>query len=317
MSPDFPDILAWYDREGRDLPWRRTHHPYAVWVSEVMLQQTQVATVLPYYERWMTRFPTEASLASAEDQDILAYWQGLGYYRRCRSLVAGIRRCVAEGFPAGFEAWRAMPGVGDYTAAALASIIDGEPSPVVDGNVERVYARVAGDASVGDARRRASRAWAAERIDHARPGDWNQAIMEIGATVCRPKNPDCDRCPLVEVCVASATGRTGELPTPKPRPETIDAILPVGLWVRSDGAVAMHQAAEGEWWTGLWHLPRCEASGRPIANQKTTVTRHRLVIEVYRQEGQKPESARWVQPEELPSVPIPAPFRKLLAKLGL
>lgn len=317
MIPDFPDILAWYDREGRDLPWRRTRDPYAVWVSEVMLQQTQVATVLPYYERWMARFPTATSLASADDQDILAHWQGLGYYRRCRNLVAGVRHCVAEGFPSGFEAWRTMPGVGDYTAAALASIIDNEHSPVVDGNVERVYARVAGDASVGDLRRRAARSWAAERIDPIRPGDWNQAIMEIGAIVCRPKNPNCDRCPLAEVCIAAATGRTAELPTPKPRPETIEAILPLGVWLRPDGAVALVQAAEGEWWTGLWHLPRCEASGQPIVSQATTVTRHRLVIEVYRQQGQMPESARWVQPEELPGVPIPAPFRKLLVKLGL
>jgi len=282
-----------------------------------MLQQTQVATVLPFYARWMTRFPTAESLARADDQDILAHWQGLGYYRRCRNLVAGVRQAVDEGSPSGFQAWRAMPGVGDYTAAALASIVNGEPAPVVDGNVERVYARVAGDPSVGEPRRRSARAWALERIDPARPGDWNQAIMEIGATVCRPKNPSCSECPLAEVCSALATDRVSELPTPKPRPETIDAIMPVGVWRRPDGVLALTQALDGEWWTGLWHLPRCEPSDRHLATQRTTVTRHRVVLEAFEQTGEAPTGARWFTPEDLSGVPIPAPFRKLLTKLGL
>lgn len=281
-----------------------------------MLQQTQVATVLPYYERWMARFPTAKVLAEADDQEILAHWQGLGYYRRCRNLVAGVRHAVECGFPAGLEGWKSMPGVGDYTAAALASIIDGEPVPVVDGNVERVYARVAGDSSVGEVRRRAARRWATDHIHRNRPGDWNQAIMEIGATVCRPRNPNCDQCPLAEICVALAEGRIGELPTPKPRAETIEATLTFGLWRRADGAIALVQAQEGDWWTGLWHLPPCEPNSPLLAVQRTTVTRHRVMLEAYVQSGTCPTDARWFSPGELPAVPIPAPFRKLLAKLG-
>ena len=309
-------LLDWYDRAGRDLPWRRTRDPYAVWVSEVMLQQTQVATVLPYYERWMTRFPTVESLARAPEEEVMAHWQGLGYYRRCRNLLEGVRQGVANGFPVGHDAWRAMPGVGDYTAAALASILDGEPTPVVDGNVERVYARVCADPSIGDARRKAARAWAQTIISHERPGDWNQAIMELGATVCRPRNPRCAECPLQSECLAFARGLTDSLPTPKPRLATVDRTHPVSVWRRADGAVGMVQAQEAEWWAGLWVLPTPSVNGHLIASVTTTVTHHRVVLSAYEGVGEPPTGLRWVTREELPAVPIPAPFRKLLTKLG-
>lgn len=306
-------MLEWYDRHGRSLPWRETRDPYAIWVSEVMLQQTQVATVLPYYERWMARFPTAASLAEADDQDILAHWQGLGYYRRCRNLVAGVRKCVNEGFPKGLAAWRAMPGVGDYTAAALASILDGEATPVVDGNVERVYARVCADPATGDARRKAARAWAQELISHERPGDWNQAIMEIGATVCRPRNPTCPTCPLQNECEARRTNRVLDFPTPKPRPETLHIEQRVGVWTQNQN-LALIQAEEGEWWTGLWILP--QAKGKEQARIATTVTRHRVTLIAVEPIEPPPDEARWIGSQDLADIPIPAPFRKLLAKLG-
>lgn len=307
-------LLDWYDRHGRDLPWRRSRDPYAVWVSEVMLQQTQVATVLPYYERWMARFPTAASLAEADDQDILAYWQGLGYYRRCRHLVAGVRLAVRDGFPQGLAAWRAMPGVGDYTAAALASILDGEPAPVVDGNVERVYARVCADPNIGDARRKAARAWAQTLISHDRPGDWNQAIMELGATVCRPRNPSCPTCPIQADCRAHAEGRVHEFPTPKPRPETFHIDRHVGIWTRR-GAIALVQAEEDDWWTDLWILP--PASGPERARITTTVTRHRVTLIAVSPTERPPADTQWVEIHDLDLIPVPAPFRKLLIKLGL
>lgn len=305
-------MLEWYDRHGRALPWRETRDPYAIWVSEVMLQQTQVATVLPFYERWMARFPTAESLAEADDQEILAYWQGLGYYRRCRNLVAGVRVATKEGFPKGLNAWRAMPGVGDYTAAALASIIDQEPTPVVDGNVERVYARVCADPTTGDTRRKAARAWAQKLISHERPGDWNQAIMELGATVCRPRNPACPTCPLQNECEARRTNRVHEFPTPKPRPETLHLDHHVGIY-RRDNAIALTQAEEGDWWTGLWILP--SATGPEQARMTTTVTRHRVTL-IAVEPTEPPTNIMWIEREDLADIPIPAPFRKLLAKLG-
>lgn len=278
-----------------------------------MLQQTQVATVLPYYERWLARFPTAQSLAEADDQEILAYWQGLGYYRRCRNLVAGVRKCVNEGFPKELAAWRAMPGVGDYTAAALASILDNEATPVVDGNVERVYARVCADPATGDARRKAARAWAQTLIDHERPGDWNQAIMELGATVCRPRNPTCPTCPLQNECEARRTNRVLDFPTPKPRPETLHIERHVGIYKR-DNAIALVQAEEGEWWTGLWILPA--ATGREQERITTTVTRHRVTLIAVEPTEPPPTKAQWIEQQDLKDIPIPAPFRRLLAKLG-
>lgn len=305
-------LLDWYDRNGRDLPWRRTRDPYAVWVSEVMLQQTQVATVLPYYERWMARFPTAESLAQAPEEVVMAHWQGLGYYRRCRNLREGVRQCVANGFPVGHDAWRAMPGVGDYTAAALASILDGEPTPVVDGNVERVYARVCADPSTGDTRRKAARAWAQALISHERPGDWNQAIMELGATVCRPRQPKCPTCPIQAECRAHAEGRVHEFPTPKPRPETLHMDRHVGIY-RRDNTIALTQSEEGDWWTGLWILP--PATGPEHARVTTTVTRHRVTL-IAVEPDEPPTNIMWIERENLADIPIPAPFRKLLAKLG-
>ncbi len=198
-------LLEWYERNRRDLPWRRTRDPYAIWVSEVMLQQTQVAVVEGRYKAFMNRFPTVGSLAQAAEQDVLALWSGLGYYRRARMLHQGARYLMqgqrGGKLPVTALELRELPGVGGYTAAAVASIAFGERIAVVDGNVERVVCRLAGwEADRTAPRRRAIERLTTELLDPERPGDFNQAMMELGATLCHPRSPRCPDCPLAEVC---------------------------------------------------------------------------------------------------------------------
>ncbi|HEX5757593.1 MAG TPA: A/G-specific adenine glycosylase, partial [Thermoanaerobaculia bacterium] len=214
------ELLAWYDRVRRDLPWRRTRDPYRVWISEVMLQQTRVEVVLPYYDRFLAEFPTVEALAAAPEAEVLAAWSGLGYYRRARQLHAAARRVVERGgFPDTPGGWRELPGVGDYTAAAVGSIVYGLPLPVLDGNVERLMARylaLAADPKSAAARRQL-RAAAAALVDPERPGDSNQALMEVGATVCTPRRPRCPDCPLLPGCRAAAEGRPERYPPRRAR----------------------------------------------------------------------------------------------------
>ena len=195
------ELLRWYDRSARDLPWRRTRDPYAVWVSEIMLQQTRVETVIPYYERFLARFPSARVLAEADEDAVLSHWSGLGYYRRARLLHSGVQEVVARyggEVPEDADARRRLPGVGRYTAGAIGSIAFDKAEPVVDGNVTRVLARLFRiDTPVGSATT-TKRLWreAAELVPEQRPGDFNQALMELGATLCTPKKPLCDACPV-------------------------------------------------------------------------------------------------------------------------
>jgi A/G-specific adenine glycosylase len=208
-------LLAWYRRGRRDLPWRRTSDPYRIWVSEIMLQQTRAQAAIPYFERFLERFPTVEALAAAGEEEVLALWSGLGYYSRARHLLHGAQRVAAAGaFPGDYESIRALPGVGDYTAAAVASIAFGLPYAVVDGNVLRVVARMENDAAeTGSARTRERfRSIAQEWMDARNPGAFNQALMELGATVCLPRNPLCPACPLESLCAARAAGTAAGLP---------------------------------------------------------------------------------------------------------
>ncbi len=191
-------LLDWYDGNRRDLPWRCEPEPYRVWVSEIMLQQTRVAAVLEHYARWMERFPTVHDLAKAREQTVLALWSGLGYYHRARRMHQAAKVIVRERngeFPISAEAWRELPGIGRYTAAAIASIAFGEPVAVVDGNVERVLNRLFGSSMNGEGNWQRAEAL----LDRARPGDFNQAMMELGATVCTPRAPQCLICPLINL----------------------------------------------------------------------------------------------------------------------
>lgn len=254
------ELLEWYDRHRRDLPWRRTRDPYPVWLSEVMLQQTRVETALPYYERFLERFPTVEALARAPLEEVLALWSGLGYYRRARQLHGAAQRIAAEGFPETAAGWRELPGIGEYTAAAVASIAYGEAVPVLDGNVERVTARLlALDGEVKRAAvRRRLRSAAAELLDPERPGDANQALMELGARICTPRSPKCLVCPIEARCQARRRGDPERYPRPRERrtPRRIRGVVAVA---QREGRHLLFRRGEGEGiLAGFWELPWVE-----------------------------------------------------------
>ena len=258
MSSPAAELLAWYDRHRRDLPWRRDRDPYRVWVSEVMLQQTRVETVLPYYERFLARFPDVHALAAAPLEEVLALWSGLGYYRRARQLHAAAARMAREGFPETSGGWRELPGIGEYTAAAVASIAFGEAAPVLDGNVERVAARL--QALAGDPKRAAPRrhlrAAAAALLDPERPGDSNQALMELGARICTPRSPKCLLCPLETACEGRRTGEPERFPAPRERRRPVRLSRVVAGVEEEDGRrLLFRRGADEELMPGLWELP--------------------------------------------------------------
>jgi A/G-specific adenine glycosylase len=209
-------LARWYENNRRDLPWRRTSDPYAIWVSEIMLQQTRVAAVIPYYERFLSRFPDARALARASEHEVLTLWSGLGYYSRARNLQKAAKQVAATGaFPRDYEEIRNLPGIGVYTAAAVASIAFGLPYAVVDGNVRRVAVRIAGDDNAD------VQGIASGLLDRREPGRSNQALMELGAVVCTPRDPTCARCPIKSHCAAYSSGLQASLPAPRAKPETV------------------------------------------------------------------------------------------------
>ncbi len=260
-------LLDWYQTHGRDLPWRRDPTPYHTWLSEIMLQQTRVETVIPYYERFLVRFPTVEQLAAAPLDEVLGLWAGLGYYRRARNLHAAAAQVAALGaFPASEAGLRALAGVGDYTAAAIASIAFGCDAVAVDGNLRRVVARLAAielsvQAGPGAAR---VRRWLEDKLPSGRAGDFNQALMDIGATVCSPRAPRCSACPLASDCQAHGQGLAELLPVTAPRaaPRPVQA---VALLVVRDGALLLSQRPAQGLLAGLWGPP-----DRVVAEGETT-----------------------------------------------
>lgn len=320
-------LLDWYRENRRDLPWRSAPDPYAVWVSEFMLQQTTVAAVVPFFHRWMARFPTVQILARAEEADVLAAWQGLGYYRRARNLLAGARIIVQTGWPQSVAEWRALPGVGPYTAGAIASISQNLPVALVDGNVERVYARLNADASAGATLTRNAWIWAESNLELSSPGDWNQALMELGATVCRPVAPECGRCPLTFTCQGHQAGTATTYPTPKPKTEKVT--LQHQVWVSHwEGRYAMRQIATGRWWEGMWEFPREDASSagterllellgdgprRSLGTFRHVVTKHQISVEIFAHEPYNMHlpGLTWVSLAETESLALPAPMQRI------
>ena len=255
-------LVNWYERCRRDLPWRATRDPYAVLVSEVMLQQTRVETALPYYLRFLQRFPSASHLAAATEAEVLAVWQGLGYYRRARHLWQAARVMVERyggRVPADPEALRALPGVGEYTAGAVLSIAFGLPVPAVDGNAERVLARIFGvDEPVDRAPgRRRVRRLAEALVDGPRPGDVNQAIMELGATVCTPRQPACPRCPVAGLCQARASGDPGRWPVRSRRARVEEQAFVLAWCLAGDRLALVRRPPQGLL-AGLWALPYAE-----------------------------------------------------------
>ncbi len=282
------ELLDWFRRHRRDLPWRRTPDPYAIWISEIMLQQTRVATVLPYYERFLQRFPDFESLADAPESDLLAHWAGLGYYYRARNLQKAARLMRERGrFPATFEEIRELPGVGDYTAAAVASISFGLPHAVVDGNVLRVLSRVLDDGTdiASSTGRRYFSGLADALLERDDPGAFNQAIMELGATICLPKKPQCLVCPVSELCRALQKGRENELPVKLKPEKSVDEERRV-FWIERDGELLVWQRpAASRLMPGFWELPeQGQLEGisekRRLGSFRHTITFHRYRFEV-------------------------------------
>lgn len=338
------ELLRWYDRTARDLPWRRTRDPYAIWVSEVMLQQTRVETVIPYYERFLERFPTIEALADADEDAVLSLWSGLGYYRRARLLHAGVREVVARyggAVPANPEDRRALPGIGRYTAGAIGSIAFEEPEPIVDGNVSRVLARLfAIETPLGTAIT-TKRLWeeAAALVPFERPGCFNQALMELGATVCTPRVPRCEDCPLAAHCEAHERGEVEAFPVVRDRkaPKTVELVAVVATRGRSrDRAVWLVRGEQGLF-AGLWGVPMTERNGskagdprralfeagisarlaaEPTGRIEHVLTHRRLQVEVFRAIGadaEESETRRCFAAADLGEVGVSSLTRRLLA----
>jgi A/G-specific adenine glycosylase len=336
-------LLAWYRRNRRDLPWRRQRDPYAIWVSEVMLQQTTVRAVVPFYEAFLSRFPTLAALAAAREEDVLAAWSGLGYYHRARNLHRGARHVQERHggrFPRTLEAALAVPGVGLYTASAVLSIAHGLPLPVVDGNVRRVLARLG--ALRGPEWRKDGPFYdrAEQLLDRDAPGDWNQALMELGATVCTPRDPSCPACPAREGCRAFAEGLQGCIPEARPRREPVAVTVAAAL-VEKDGQVLLVRRSEGRLLGRFWEVPQTslDSGGLPdlvremkelglevspgplVVRARHAITFRRILVEGYharlrRAAPRDPERFRWVSPGEVGSLPVSSMTRKLLKGLA-
>ncbi|MGV3620107.1 MAG: A/G-specific adenine glycosylase, partial [Archangium sp.] len=258
------DLLRWFDRTKRDLPWRRTKDPYGIWVSEVMLQQTQVDRVVNYWQRFLARFPDVRSLASAEVKEVLGLWSGLGYYSRARNLhraAQAIATTHAGELPDSVDALLELPGFGRYTAGAVASIAFGLEAPLVDGNVARVLSRLLEIEGAPGEREREKTLWAAATalVSGERPGDWNQSLMELGATVCTPQNPTCLLCPVRAECGAFIQGRVGELPPPKKAAKRKRLELHVAF-ARKGREVLLARREEKGLFGGLWELPSTEGA---------------------------------------------------------
>jgi A/G-specific adenine glycosylase len=341
------DLLRWYRRNRRDLPWRRTADPWAIWISEVMLQQTQVQTVIPYYERFLARFPTPAALAAAPEQAVLKMWEGLGYYRRARNLQAAARAVVRDHAgrvpddPADFAA---LPGVGRYTSGAVQSIAFGRAMPAVDGNAIRVIARWLGVTACVDLprTRRLIERTAEALVPKTRPGDWNQAIMELGATICMPKNPRCGECPVAKQCRAFASKLQNRIPRRKKRKAVPHVEVGVGIiWRR--GRVLLCKRPADVMLGGLWEFPggkrergesvpacirrelreECGLAvtvGPHLVDVKHAYSHLRVTLRCYHcQAGAGRvrllgcDDARWVRPQDLRRYPLPAANVRIVA----
>lgn len=262
----YPLLLDWYDANRRVLPFRGTRDPYAVWISEIMLQQTRTDTVSGYYTRFLNRFPNIAALAQADEQEVLKYWEGLGYYSRARNLHKAaqiMQREYGGRFPAAYEGIRALPGVGDYTAAAVASIAYRLPYPAIDGNLTRVLARVHGVREDADrpSVKRLIHELGEREIDRERPGDWNQALMDLGATICVPGTPDCARCPLQAQCDAYAQGDADQLPIRAAARPPVPVDVGVGLVIAEGRVLTIKRDAA--LLKGLWVFLLTEGDSTP------------------------------------------------------
>ena len=342
-------LLGWFDREQRDMPWRDNRDPYPIWVSEIMLQQTQVITVIPYFERWMKSFPTLKKLAGAREETVLKHWEGLGYYSRARNLHKAAKIVVGEHrgqVPNTYDTLIQLPGIGRYTAGAILSIAFDQQVPVLDGNVKRVLSRLFVMQSNGVPSAHETRLWetSAELVPGKRPGDFNQAMMELGATVCLPKKPMCLVCPLQRSCEAQQRGEIDKFPAPKVRAQTKKIEVSAAVITRG-GKVYIQQRLHGGLMGGLWEFPggkrkpdeteeAClqreikEELGVPITISKKLMTikhsytQFRVTLNVFwcpwksgRIRATQCEQWKWVKYEDLNQYTFPAANVKIVKSL--
>ena len=339
-------MLGWFVEHSRELPWRRERSPYRVWISEVMLQQTRVDTVIPYYERFLERFPDIEALAAAPLEDVLKVWEGLGYYARARRLhrtAKELERSAGGQLPQSSEQLEKLPGVGAYTAGAIASMAFGERVPAVDGNARRVLCRVFAirDDVTRSATKRRVRALARELLPSENVGVFNEAVIELGATVCTPRRPSCSSCPLADECQAYAQGEQEELPVRRPRRKTPHYDVAAAVTRRDDGAVLVAQRNVEDMLGGLWEFPggKCEDGetlkeclaremeeelgvtvgvGQRLLVVEHAYTHFRITLHAYwcRLVHGEPRcldcaAVRWVMPEALSSLPMSVADRKV------
>jgi len=327
-------LLRWYGREKRDLPWRRTSDPYRIWVSEIMLQQTRVEAVIPYYEKFLRNFPTLRTLARAREERVLASWSGLGYYSRARHLHRAAKIISLEHggeFPREETAARALPGVGRYSAAAVLSIAYGAPLAVLDGNVARVLSRL--DAVKADIRNGKDREalWqrAQEMLDPRCPGDFNQAMMELGATVCTPRQPRCGKCPLAKDCKAYQQDAVEKYPPARKRaPEKRLRWIAAIAQDAAGRCLLQRRPRNAAWLAGFWELPMWERDAsdeargrlqliRRLGGLRHTITGHRLEVEVWQAAASHApdnnHNTRWASPSAIAKLAATTITRKALA----
>lgn len=302
--------MRWFGRHQRDLPWRRTRDPYAIWISEIMLQQTRVAAVIPYYERFLTRFPKVEDLASAPETEVLTMWAGLGYYSRARNLQKAARQVVtAGGFPQSYDGILALAGIGEYTAGAVASIAFGLPHPAVDGNVRRVVMRLAGSAEIDVASE------AAGLLDRRKPGEFNQALMELGALVCLPSAPCCTECPVQSLCAANRLSLQADLPPRRVKAAAVKKERTL-LVIRKRGRILLVPSPRVE---GFWDLPEPFSGirlGTRLGMFRHAITNSQYQFEVREASMQgKPQEARWWEEKNLDQMPLSTASKKALACL--
>ena len=345
MHPFAQTILDWYACNGRDLPWRRTQDPYAVWLSEIILQQTRIVQGLDYWRRFLKRFPRVQELATASEDEVLRLWEGLGYYSRARNLHAAAQQIVALGaFPSTLEGISSLKGVGDYTAAAIGSICFGLPAAVVDGNVYRVLSRYFGiETPVGTTAAKKEFTALAQRLLPPREASaFNQGMMDFGALQCTPQTPDCLTCPLQGSCNAFRTGRQGLLPVKKAAAKVQERHLSY-VYVRYNGETAIHKRPAGDIWQGLWE-PLVTEGTRPLSSGKWffakpcekyfsedairllrkgvkhQLTHRTILADFYLWEPAErpplPEGYRWIQESELDRYGKPRLFEKLLEEIA-
>lgn len=340
-------LMRWYDRNRRDLPWRRREGDlYAQWVAEIMLQQTRVETVRRYYDRFLKRFPSVQTLARARRESVLKHWEGLGYYRRAINLHEGAKRVAKRGrLPQSFDELRELPGIGDYTAGAIASIALGESKPAADGNVARIFARLFAievDVTRGAGRREVERL-AGALVPQKRPGDFNQALMDLGSLVCTPASPNCGVCPFRPLCEGARRGIAHELPRRSGAKRAVPEVTIATIAIRAGNRVLMQRRDEGGLWSGLWELPNAELSsgteasgaladlcaklagrarGEPleVAEARHVLTHRRVRFRIFAIDAARgPRSnsrvRRWVTAAELEKLSVSTAQRKVLAAL--